>query len=357
MTSLPGASSNGLARFALLAALGLLTLLVLQPVLASIAWACVLAFTAWPLYARLRRRLGERATLSASILTVGLGLSVVLPLIWLLAMLRSELMQAYAVVTAYLTQGPHEMPSWLRAVPWVGDTLQAVLDDLSRGPQRVTDRIGGILQRQSGALLGLLGDAGRNALKLGLALITVLFLFRDGERLVKQLHRALLRVVGPPADRYLAAVAETTRAVVNGLVVSAMAQATLAGVGYWAAGVQAAVLLAAVTGIVAMIPWGTPLVWVPVALWLAANGHYAAGVGLFLWGLLAVSWIDNLLRPLLISSGASMPLPIVMFGVLGGGAAFGLIGLFVGPVVLAIGVAVWREWLDADSPSPQNSRP
>jgi len=343
------------ARTALLAALGVLTLLVLKAFLSSIAWAAVLAYTAWPLHRRLRSRLGGRATASAALVTAALGLSVVVPLIWLLAMLRAEAMHAYASVTQLLLVGPPELPPWLRAVPWLGDTLQRALEDLARSPRSVTDRLGGIVQRQSGVLLGLLGDAGRNAVKLGLALVTALFLLRDGEALVSQLRRALLRVVGAPADRYLAAMADTTRAVVNGLVVSAMAQALLAGAGYWAAGVQAPVLLAAITGLFAMIPWGTPLVWVPVSLWLVANGDHAAGIGLFLWGLLAVSWIDNLLRPLLISGGTRIPLPIVMFGVLGGGAAFGLIGLFVGPVVLAIALAVWREWLDADplpSPSP-----
>jgi len=350
-------SNAGPARIALLAALGVLTLLVLKPVLASIAWAAVLAYTAWPLHRRLRSLLKGRANASAALVTAALGLSVVVPLIWLLAMLRAEAMQAYAAVTQVFSEGPYQLPSWLRAVPWLGDALQRTLEDLARGPRGITERLGGVVQRQSGLLLGLLGDAGRNALKLGLALVTALFLFRDGEALLSQLRRALLRVVGQPADRYLGAVADTTRAVVNGLVVSAMAQALLAGAGYWAAGVRAPVLLAAVTGLFAMIPWGTPLVWVPVSLWLFAAGDTTAGIGLFLWGLLAVSWIDNLLRPLLISGGTRIPLPIVMFGVLGGGAAFGLIGLFVGPVVLAIALAVWREWLDAEpAPAPAPGR-
>ncbi len=124
----------------------------------------------------------------------------------------------------------------------------------------------------------------------------------------------------------------------------------LAGLGYWGAGVRAPVLLAVMTSLVALVPWGTPLVWLPVAAWLLLTGHTAAGIGLLLWGMLVVSWVDNLLRPLVISNAAHIPFLLVLFGVIGGAAAFGLIGLFVGPVILAMAVGLWREWLGQQGP-------
>ena len=105
-------------------------------------------------------------------------------------------------------------------------------------------------------------------------------------------------------------------------------------------------LLGAITALIAMIPFGTPFVWGSIGLWLLASGDTIAGIGLLLWGALVVSWVDNLVRPLVISSATRIPFLLVMFGVLGGLAAFGLVGLFLGPVVLAVLMAVWREWIE-----------
>lgn len=341
-------ASPATRRLVLLPLIGGLLLLayaVLQGFMAPIAWAAVMAHTTWPLHARLRHAFGGRAMLSAAVMTLMLTAAVGLPLLWLLAMLRGELAGGYAAVSAYLASGPHKLPAFVAGVPWLGEGLQRTLDELSRNPDALRQQIGVWVERQTGELLDVLGGAGRNAAKLGFALVTVLFFFRDGELLVGQLRRALQRLIGDRADRYLDAVGSTTQAIVHGLVLSALAQGALAGLGYWAAGVHAPALLAVMTALVALVPWGTPLVWVPLGVWLLVTGRTGAGVGLLLWGMLAVSWIDNLLRPLVISNATHVPFLLVMFGVLGGAAAFGLVGLFVGPVILAVTLALWREWL------------
>jgi predicted PurR-regulated permease PerM len=112
----------------------------------------------------------------------------------------------------------------------------------------------------------------------------------------------------------------------------------MAGIGYWAAGLQAPLLLATFTTLIALlpIPFVTPVVWASIGLWLLLNGHTLPGIGLLLWGTLVVSWVDNLVRPLVISGAAHIPFLLVLFGVIGGLTAFGLIGLFLGPVILAI---------------------
>jgi predicted PurR-regulated permease PerM len=188
------------------------------------------------------------------------------------------------------------------------------------------------------------GGVGRNATKLGFALVTLFFIYRDGEMMLNQLRAALWPFLGDRLDIYLLAIGGMTRSVVYGLVLTALAQGALAGLGYWAAGVDAPLLLAAVTALVALIPFGTPFVWGSVGAWLLVMGNTVAGVGLLLWGTLVVSWVDNLIRPLVISSAARIPFLLVMFGVLGGLAAFGLIGLFLGPVIVAVLMALWREW-------------
>lgn len=135
------------------------------------------------------------------------------------------------------------------------------------------------------------------------------------------------------------------RAVLYGLVLTALLQGVLAGLGYWVAGVRAPALLGVITVILALVPFGAPVVWVSVSAWLLATGEPWAAAGLAAWGAIVVSQIDNLLRPLVISSATRIPYLLVLFGVLGGISAFGLIGLFLGPIVIAMLLAVWREWV------------
>jgi predicted PurR-regulated permease PerM len=198
--------------------------------------------------------------------------------------------------------------------------------------------------------LRLLGDIGLTAFKFAFALLTAFFLYRDGEDLLQQFGRLLHGLLGARADAYLHAVGGTIRAVLYGLVLTALAQGALAGLGYWAAGVHAPAILGVLTVIFALIPFGTPLVWGAVSLWLLASGDTLAAAGLAAWGALVVSQIDNLLRPMVISSATRIPYILVLFGVLGGIAAFGLVGLFLGPIVIAVMLAVWREWSEEQAP-------
>ena len=335
----------------LLGGLLLLAYSVLHLFLVPMAWAAIMAFATWPMYARLRRVLRGRATLSAALMSLLLMASFVLPLLWLVAIMRTELSSSYAAVAAYLAQGPRPLPDFVAAIPWLGDWLQDLLDGLSRNPQSLRDQVSSWMEERTGELLNLLGGVGRNAAKLGFALLTVFFFYRDGETLLAQFRRVLGRLIGTRVEGYIKAVGATTRAVVYGLVLTALAQGLLAGLGYWAAGVRSPALLAVVTALIALIPFGTPFVWGSIGVWLVLNGQTAAGVGLLLWGTLVVSWVDNLIRPMVISSASHTPFLLVMFGVLGGVAAFGLIGLFVGPVILAVLMAVWREWLGQQEPT------
>ena len=333
----------------LLGGLLVLAYVVLQLFLVPVAWAAIMAYTTWPLYTRLKRLLGGRATLSAALMSLLLMAAFVLPLLWLVAMLRTELVGAYGAVATYLAQGPRPLPAFVAAIPWVGDWLQQLLDQLGRNPATLREQIGQWVEQRADDLLQVLGGVGRNAAKLGFAMVTVLFLYRDGESLLRQLRQVMHRFVGARIEGYLGAVGATTKAVVYGLVLTALAQGALAGLGYWVAGVHAPVLLAALTALVALIPFGTPFVWGSIGVWLLLNGQTAAGLGLLLWGALVVSWVDNLIRPMVISSASRVPFLLVMFGVLGGVAAFGLIGLFIGPVILAVMMAVWREWLGREA--------
>jgi predicted PurR-regulated permease PerM len=181
--------------------------------------------------------------------------------------------------------------------------------------------------------------------KLGFALLSAFFLYRDGDALLEQTRRVLIGLLGPRAESYLGAIGDTTRGVLYGLVLTALLQGTLAGLGYWVAGLPTPILLAVLTTLLALVPFGTPVAMGAVCLWLFLTGELLAAAGLAVWATLVVSQIDNLLRPLVISSAAKIPYILVLCAVLGGIAAFGLVGLFIGPTVIAILLAVRREWL------------
>jgi predicted PurR-regulated permease PerM len=329
-----------------LGGLVILSYAVLRVFLVPLAWAAILAFCTWPLYIRLHRLMGRRDTWSALAMTLLLTAAFVLPLLWLMALLRGEVAGAYAAVVAFLADGHKALPSRLAQLPWLGDWLQQVLDQWIRDPTVLRAQVGEWLEAGRGEILNVLGDVGRNAGKLGFALVTLFFFYRDGESLLQQVRRVLRRFLGQRVEGYIAAAGGMTKAVVWGLVATALVQGIVAGAGYWWAGLDAPVLLGAITALVAMIPFGTPFVWGSIGVWLLMSGEVTSGVGLLLWGALVVSWVDNLIRPLVISGATRIPFLLVMFGVLGGLAAFGLIGLFLGPVILAVLVAVWREWLE-----------
>jgi predicted PurR-regulated permease PerM len=221
-----------------------------------------------------------------------------------------------------------------------------VVDGIAGDPAELRAEVLRWAQSWLGNLTELLGGVGRNAAKLGFAVLTVVFVYRDGEKLLGQVRALLLRFLGRRAEGYLSAIGATTTAVLYGLVLTALAQGVLAGLGYWAAGIRAPALLGALTALVALIPFGTPFVWGTLGIWLLVTGDTLPGIGLLLWGALVVSWVDNLIRPLVISNASQVPFLLVMFGVLGGIAAFGLVGMFVGPVIMAVLMAVWREWLE-----------
>ena len=330
----------------LLGGLMVLGYAVLQPFIVPVVWAGIIAYATWPLYRRLRGRMARYPTFAAIIMTLLLTAALVLPALWVGSLLRNEVGIAISAITSEIHQGTLALPDFIRTLPWVGDALQRLLEQLTGDPEAFRLRMIEWVRQGSDQALALIGDVGRNAAKLGFALITVFVFYRDGEQVLRQVQQVLHRFMGERVDGYLTAVGTMTKAVVWGLVATALAQGVVAGLGYWWAGVAAPILLGALTALIAMIPFGTPFAWGSVGIWLLISGNTFAGIGLLLWGALVVSSVDNLVRPLVISSATRIPFLLVMFGVLGGLAAFGLVGLFLGPVVLAVLMAVWREWME-----------
>jgi predicted PurR-regulated permease PerM len=333
----------------LLLGIVLLTFSVLQPFLVPLIWGAILAYVSWPANQRVLRLVRGRAALAALITTVLVTLALIVPLIWLVLMLRVEALSAYAQVQAFLASNP-TLPPALRDLPWIGTWAQQMLNELAADPTAIRGQFLLLIEESSLEVSRLIGGVGRNAAKLFFAVLSMFFLLRDGPRVLREVRAILEGILGPRVRDYLDAVGATTQAVVYALILGAITQGAVAGIGYWIFGLKAPVLLGAVTALIALIPFGAPLVWGGLSIWMLVTGNIGSGIGLLLWGVLLVSWMDNIVRPLVISNATRMPFLLVVFGVLGGVLAFGLVGLFIGPVLLAVTLAIWREWLEEHRP-------
>ncbi|HEY1491601.1 MAG TPA: AI-2E family transporter, partial [Steroidobacteraceae bacterium] len=307
-------------------------------------WAAILAYVSWPAYQWLTRKLGGLALLAASLMTIAVSAAVLVPIAWLAVVLRIDLIRAYHEMQAVLVEGVQLPPAILR-LPWLGDHLRDLVARIADDPHALGLELRKLTDRSFDQIAHVVGDISRNAVKLAFAVLTLFFLYRGGESFAAQVSRALGLVLGPRVEHYLNAIGQTVKAVVWGLGASAVAQGVLDGLGYWAAGIGAPVFLGALTIFFGIIPFAVPVVWFGVSLWLVVTGHMVAGVSLAIWGAIVIGATDHFVRPVLISRTARIPFLIVLFGVLGGLASFGLVGLFIGPVILAILLAIWREWL------------
>ncbi|MFM8333718.1 MAG: AI-2E family transporter [Candidatus Methylumidiphilus sp.] len=322
---------------------------ILAHFIIPMAWAIVLAYVSWPLHRQILRLCQGRQTWAALTTTLLLTSVIVVPLVWASFLLQGEIAETYRKLPEWLDKKPM-LPDFARHIPYLGQELAQRLEQSDTLRELLATRALPWARQYSSELLKVLGDVGYNAGKLGFTLLTAFFLYRDGPEVVAQTRKVLRMLLGGRLDAYVTDAEETLKAVVYGIVLTAIGQGVLAGLGYWFVGLDAPILLGVVTAFFAMIPFGTPLVWVSASLWLLADGQHWAGFALLLWGALVVSWVDNIIRPLVISGATRIPFLLVFFGVLGGLAHFGFIGLFLGPVVLGICFAVWREWLGHPPP-------
>jgi predicted PurR-regulated permease PerM len=331
-----------LITVALLAGLVLLGFLVLDPFIVPIVWAAILAFVTWPAYVWLIGKCRGRATIAALAMTAVVSVAVIAPIAWLAVVVRFELVHAYHETQSLLAGGT--LPPAILKLPWIGDQLRDLAARAAQDPHALGAELRNITDHSLEQIGHVVGNIGRNVAKLLLTVISLFFVYRDGARVAAQLARALEQMLGPRVDNYLEAIGRTVKAVVYGLVLAAVVQGVLVGLGYWFSGVGAPVFLAALTTVCGLIPFAAPAIWACAWVWLLLEGNTFAGIGLLIWGGVVMGWTDHVVRPFLISREAQIPFLVVLFGVLGGLAAFGLVGLFIGPVILAVLLAIWREW-------------
>ena len=332
-----------LVQIVLLALLGA-CLWVMLPFASALLWGAILAFASWPLMRLLTRWLGGRETLAAAILTGGWVLLVLLPLVWLGFNLVDHVRDATAFVRDVQVDGLPEAPAWLGNLPLVGPRLLQTWETIDHQGAALLQSVKPYFGQVGNWLLARSAQVGGGLLELTLSLVFVFFFYRDGPRVAAFVLRLLERLIGDKAGYYLDLVAGTVQRVVNGVIGTAAAQAVLALIGFLIAGVPGALVLGIFTFLLSLIPMGPPLAWVPATIWLAWKGSYGMAIFLGVYGTFVISGVDNVLKPYLISRGGDLPLVIVLLGVFGGLLAFGFIGLFIGPTLLAVAYSLLMDW-------------
>ena len=318
---------------------------VLKYFIVPVLWAAIIAYMTWPWYQWIYRKCGSHATLSATLMISLIILLIGIPLTFGIFMLQHEGRSLYYELQKQVFSGHLNVPDFIRQLPFIGKEITRTLHDINTDPNSIVQTVSIWIQSHLNYGRFVLNEIGKNIIKLCFAVMSLFFFYRDGQTILNQVSKALEMVIGPRIHHYLDTISETTRAVVYGVGLTAVAQAVLAGLSYLVAGVPNPMVLTIVTFLLALIPFGTPLAYGSVALWLFSQGQTVEAIGVMAWGVCIVSTSDNVIRPLVISGATQIPFLLIMFGVLGGIASFGLVGLFIGPVILAVLLAIWREWL------------
>ncbi len=328
--------------------------LVLYPFFSSILWAGILVFTTWPVaeWLRLRLRVGHGG--AAAIMVTMTALVIVLPLALAAPTSGSDVAHLRAIVEDALRAGLPESPRWVFAVPLFGPLLGNLWNswsaDLSAMVAAFRPYLGMLAE---GGLSLLLGIANGVVLFL-LALFIAFFFYLYGEPIAERLSGVVRRIAGDQAERLIAVTGATVRGTVYSIIGTALVQGVLTALGLWVAGVPRPVLLAAIAGFLAVLPIGAPLIWIPASLWLLGNGATGRGIFLVVYGIVVISGTYHVIQPWILARGAKLPFLLTVLGVLGGALGFGLLGIFLGPVLLGVGFSLVNEW--ARPPGPRDER-
>ena len=334
--------------FGTLGALVIGCLVVLMPFVTALLMAVILTYSTWPLYVRLRKAAGGRSNLAAGLMTLAACLILIAPFVFVAASLADSASELVDALRKSFENGPPALPAWIAGLPLVGETLVNYWQNLSHDGGRLLEELKGLISPAKSVLVVGGGILFAGLLQLGLAVGVAFFLYRDGGAAGAKIERITSRLGGARGRHLLNIAGSTVVSVVYGILGTALAQGVLAGIGFLIAGVPGAALLGLGTFFLSVVPVGPPLIWIPVAIWLFVQGSTGWAIFLGLWGVLVVSMVDNVLKPMIISHGSNLPFMLVLLGVLGGAAAFGFVGIFLGPTLLAVGYRMVNEWVDSE---------
>jgi predicted PurR-regulated permease PerM len=373
---------------------------VLQPFMTALTWAIILTYSLYPMQRLFTRWFRGSRTLAACFVTLTVAVLFSGPVVLVGVSLAKDGRDLAMATRDWFMAAPEQPPAWVGRVPVVGDEMEqywinfaedrnrwiAQLDkEVKKAPPPrpkivVETENGPVVQEppplvsddnaaesedgqegkaESPHIVVLLGKllvwaktglisaglaVGQGVTQVLISAFLAFFLLRDAPELAERLAVAVERLAGQRGRHLIKVAGNTVRGVILGILATAIAQAVAAGLGFWIAGVPGAVLLAVLTFFFAVVPFGPPLIWIPAAIWLFTQDKTGWGIFMLGWGLLGISSVDNVLRPFIISQGSKMPFALIFCGVIGGALAFGLVGVFLGPTLLAVAFRLIEEW-------------
>ena len=328
---------------------------ILRPFLFAFLWATLIVIPTWPLMQSACDRFGGRRGIAVALFTIALLLLVVIPL-WLAFSAVVEQREVLASwIRSLATQELPLPPTWLADVPFVGERLAGRWLEVSQTDrQELMGKVVPYLQSVLGWFVSQIGSAGVLFVHFLLTVVLAAVLFMRGEAFADGVRRFARRLGGERGAQVTILAAQAVKAVAMGVVVTALLQAVLSALALWIVGIPYPVMLAAIILFLAIVQIGAGLILLPAIGWLFWNGQVAWAIVLIVFSVIIMS-IDNVLRPLLIKRGANLPLLLIFAGVIGGLFAFGIIGLFIGPTVLAVSYTLLTAWIN-EIPHPEEQR-
>jgi predicted PurR-regulated permease PerM len=319
--------------------------LVLRPFALAILWAAILCFATWPLRELLLKWFRGRHNLTAAMMTIVLLLVLFVPFFVVGLTFTENLSSGLQWLETHKDTALLPPPAWVEHIPFVGPNISKFWSDLALDAEPVLSRLKPWFQDAGLWLLKYSFNFAQGVFTLAMSVLIAFFLYRDGEGIIANLREVSQRIGGDYAQHLMDVVKTTVHSVVYGTIGTALAQGIVAGIGFTIARVPSPMLLATFTFILSFISFGPPIVWIIASVWLFAGGHTGWGVFMILYGIFCISAIDNFIRPYVISRGSKLSFIVTFIGVLGGIVAFGFIGVFLGPTLLAVGYSLAYEIL------------
>jgi len=331
------------AVFALLVLVGG-SLLVLAPFTTALLWGAILSYSSWGLYRRLTVVLGGRRKWAATLIVLIILVVVLGPFVYAGFAFGEHVHDIVALVQRLFDAGLPDLPPWVAHIPLVGSNIESFWERVTSSNSEMIAQLRTLAAPAGKWILAAAVVVTHGIGLLALSIILAFFFYTGGEGAAAWLTAGMRRIAGERADYLLALAGNTVKGVVYGILGTALVQGILAGFGCWISGVPAPALLGLATFFLSVVPGGPVIVWLPAAIWLYQGGETGWAVFLVVWGVVAVGMSDNVIKPILIGKSSDMPLILVMLGILGGAFAFGFLGVFIGPTLLAVAYTVLHDW-------------
>lgn len=334
---------NTLAVFFIVGLIGI-SLWVLRPFLAATVWATMIVVATWPWLKKLQAIFGGRKTPAVAVMTVGMLLLLVLPLWWAIRTIAERSDQLVTFGKHLARNGLPLPPEWVKTLPFIGEkTHETWTEFVAGGADGLIEHISPYAADTGRWLLTQFGGLGGMLIQFFLVVVIAAVLYTTGEQAAHMVRVFGRRLAGERGESSMILAGQAIRGVALGVGVTAIVQTLLGGVGLAVTGVPYAAVLSALMLMLCIAQAGPSLVLFPAVAWMYWSGEHSMAIGLFVWSLLVVS-LDNFLRPMLIKRGADLPILLIFVGVIGGLLSFGLIGIFVGPVALAVTYTLMQSW-------------